>query len=620
MKNGKGKRQKVWVVSLILLLGVFAVIALGQFNRSIMAAESIRNEESLQSLADQASLMTERRLQSTLSVLETAAMALKTGENQNNETVISYLKDLAKTNRIERIGMSNIEGHTVTTKGTTLEIAHSQTFQETMKGKQHISTVYENSQDHTTGVVVSVPIFGDNKSIQGVLYGVILVEEFNIYVNSELDAGSESFVHIIDNQGNYIVKSDSPKCLSQGDKNYFTTLERLGVDTDEIEDVICEKKTIVRQVEKDGEVRLLFFAPMKINNWCVVTVLTGEQANYNVDYVRQIVLKLVLKLFLIVLVLMSIGYYLLSQERIFIKKLNRELLIKDKIFHIAVTAVGGYVFTYNMGTKKLEFMNQSKSADAMFPKEIEDFPNHIGEYFPENSVSYHTLENMVTLVENGGDDVTGEICIDFSGNVYYYRIKVASVIGGENPDDRLAIGALVDVTKDHQNEMFLKSQIGQDPLTKTYNRAAAIEKINEYLADGNQKNCAFYIIDLDNFKAVNDNLGHMMGDKALIDVAEIIRRHVRSRDIFCRLGGDEFVVFLENIPKHVIPRNVESLIRKLTLSYEADGKRETFSASVGIALSPADGTEFQTLYEKADKALYKVKKSGKNGYAMYEGE
>ena len=177
---------------------------------------------------------------------------------------------------------------------------------------------------------------------------------------------------------------------------------------------------------------------------------------------------------------------------------------------------------------------------------------------------------------------------------------------------------MVDVTEERQNEVFLKSQIGQDPLTKTYNRLAAVEKINEILSSNQRQACAFYIIDLDNFKAVNDTLGHMMGDRALIEVAEIIQRHVRAQDIVCRLGGDEFVVFLVDIPKRVIARNVESLIRKLTITYEADGKSETFSASVGIAIVPDAGTDFQTLYEKADKALYQVKKNGKKGYAIAE--
>ena len=90
------------------------------------------------------------------------------------------------------------------------------------------------------------------------------------------------------------------------------------------------------------------------------------------------------------------------------------------------------------------------------------------------------------------------------------------------------------------------------------------------------------------------------------------------RILYVAWGGDEFVVFLVDIPKRVIARNVESLIRKLTITYEADGKSEIFSASVGIAIVPDAGTDFQTLYEKADKALYQVKKNGKKGYAIAE--
>lgn len=610
------KNQRVWIWAFILLVVVFVFLSSWQFDTSMREAEGIRNEEQLQGLANQASLMAERRLQSAISVLQAAGRTIDQGTDMQSEETMKYLQEIAKENRMDRIGLVDPEGNVVTTNGITANTKDAEYFKEAMAGNAYISNVFLTKLSAKEGVTISVPVYGEENQVHGVIYGVYLVEEFNIYVNSELQTDSESFVHIIDDKGNYIVKSDSKKCLAKGDENYFDTLEGLGVDVQDVMRILDKKESVVRSVEKNGETRLLLFSPMQIKNWCVVTVLTGEAATENMEYSRKIVVELITKLLLIIAALICLGYYVLSKERIEIKALNHQLQVKDQIFRIAVRETGGFVFTYHLNTKKLEFMNESKS--VVFPQVIENLPEELGRCIPKESESYQTLMHLLALIEHGEKKVSGEFCLDVSGRLYYYQVKVTNITFEENGQERIAAGTLVDVTEERQNEVFLKSQIGQDPLTKTYNRLAAVEKINEILNSNQKQVCAFYIIDLDNFKAVNDTLGHMMGDRALIEVAEIIQRHVRAQDIVCRLGGDEFVVFLVDIPKRVIVRNVESLIRKLTITYEAEGKSETFSASVGIAIVPDAGTDFQTLYEKADKALYQVKKNGKKGYAIAE--
>ena len=102
-----------------------------------------------------------------------------------------------------------------------------------------------------------------------------------------------------------------------------------------------------------------------------------------------------------------------------------------------------------------------------------------------------------------------------------------------------------------------------------------------------------------------------------MDVANILKMHVRPDDIVCRLGGDEFIVFLVDMPTVAIDRNLTKMLEKMKLTYERNGKREDLSASVGIALAPKHGRDFQTLYEKADIALYDVKNNNKNGYKIY---
>lgn len=173
-----------------------------------------------------------------------------------------------------------------------------------------------------------------------------------------------------------------------------------------------------------------------------------------------------------------------------------------------------------------------------------------------------------------------------------------------------------DVTEEEE----LREKADKDPLTGLYNRSSAIEKIedclkNEEIYPGSVH--AYMIMDIDNFKTLNDTLGHQVGDKALQDVAGILTYHFRQYDIVCRLGGDEFLVFLKNIPEEVLDRNMDSLLRKLVLTYEAGGKSVQITVSAGIVVVPDSSMDFCEMYRRADEALYRVKHEKKNSFKIY---
>ena len=125
------------------------------------------------------------------------------------------------------------------------------------------------------------------------------------------------------------------------------------------------------------------------------------------------------------------------------------------------------------------------------------------------------------------------------------------------------------------------------------------------------------ILDLDNFKVLNDTLLHKTGDKALQDVAQILTTFFRKEDVVCRLGGDEFVVFLKNISCANVESKLSILMEKLRLTYTQEDKSVTISASAGFAVAPASGATFQELYTAADQALYQAKHGGKSTFRQF---
>ena len=158
----------------------------------------------------------------------------------------------------------------------------------------------------------------------------------------------------------------------------------------------------------------------------------------------------------------------------------------------------------------------------------------------------------------------------------------------------------------------------RDMMTGVFNKTSATNIIENELRISNDATHALFIIDIDNFKGINDNLGHAIGDKVLIDTAKIISGIFRDADIVSRFGGDEFVVFATHIKDMgFVNKKAAELCSALHLGYGEGENKQSISSSIGIACYPAHGHTYDELFEHADQALYKVKEKGKNGYAVY---
>lgn len=160
-----------------------------------------------------------------------------------------------------------------------------------------------------------------------------------------------------------------------------------------------------------------------------------------------------------------------------------------------------------------------------------------------------------------------------------------------------------------------------DPMTGLLNKSSSKAAIGELCG-----NCAgiLMVVDLDSFKSVNDIYGHAAGDRILVRFSEILQAVVRSSDIIGRLGGDEFIVFCRDVKEEIVIDKKSRFINRCILEAAKEFLGEDcaipLGASIGCALSPADGTDFQTLFDKADKALYEVKRNGKHGFHFFSAQ
>lgn len=162
-----------------------------------------------------------------------------------------------------------------------------------------------------------------------------------------------------------------------------------------------------------------------------------------------------------------------------------------------------------------------------------------------------------------------------------------------------------------------------DPVTGLHNRHYFKEKLETAVSEVMRygTSCAVLFIDLDDFKIVNDTLGHEAGDKLLILVAERLRDTLRSNDVICRIGGDEFAVILEHgVYADQAARVAFNIVRALSCSFCVDDHQVNIGASLGISLCPDHATDTVSLVRNADMAMYQAKGSGKNNYYLYVPE
>jgi diguanylate cyclase (GGDEF)-like protein/PAS domain S-box-containing protein len=183
--------------------------------------------------------------------------------------------------------------------------------------------------------------------------------------------------------------------------------------------------------------------------------------------------------------------------------------------------------------------------------------------------------------------------------------------------------AVIDITERKQAEARIAHMAHHDALTDLPNRVLFRVRMTEALAQRARTHSSFAVlcIDLDNFKLVNDTLGHPIGDRLLQAVAERIELVMRRGDTAARLGGDEFAVLVPDVKSpEEIAAYAEKLIEVVSEPYLIDGLAVSVGTTVGIAVAPGDGEDADRLLRNADLALYRAKADGKSTYRFFEME
>ncbi|MEG1442403.1 MAG: GGDEF domain-containing protein, partial [Oscillospiraceae bacterium] len=200
------------------------------------------------------------------------------------------------------------------------------------------------------------------------------------------------------------------------------------------------------------------------------------------------------------------------------------------------------------------------------------------------------------------------------------KIDLGIILDSEGKPMRL-VGYIVDISETKKENEMLKKQVKIDPLTGLYNKTATMILANSILEKEPEGRHSLIVLDIDNFKGVNDTLGHSFGDAVLVDVSAKLKAVFRSDDVVGRIGGDEFAILMKNVPdtNRVLKKAAEisGIFRQ---TYAGEKENYKISCSMGIVMVENKDERFKTLFLKADAALYQAKQNGKDMFVLYDSD
>ena len=212
------------------------------------------------------------------------------------------------------------------------------------------------------------------------------------------------------------------------------------------------------------------------------------------------------------------------------------------------------------------------------------------------------------------------------GEYVWYRLSGTLIKDKEGGAPLKLIGSLANVNEQIVHEQELKEMAETDLLSGLLNKVSMEKHITEWIKNASPNaEGAFYMLDLDNFKQVNDKIGHSAGDTAICDAANKINLVFSERDFIGRIGGDEFCVFL-TLPETMEHDKIDEIIAEkagvlnsiLRETYTSGDVAVHVTSSIGISLFPAQAGTYKELFKRADAALYHVKENGKNSFAIFD--
>lgn len=608
------KRVVGVIFSLFILACVFVILSILNFYRVLQQKEVILQEGVLHDLARFTSGYMDVKLEGYLSTLYGLADFILL-RDVRWETIHERLTTIISRQEFQHLGLSSLDGEVWATDGVgefTIDITGRGYWQELLDGKAVVTDAQDSLVTENQIFVVAVPITNREGKVVGIVHGAVSLNEFQGYEASRFEMESY-LVFVVDYTGSYILRDHKYPESWQHD-SIFDGMEDVdgGKGTTEFKQQLQEGLPVQTTATILGKEYILCFSPLSINKWYTVVLMPKDEINKHIEVLLDDDINILMLCIIIPLILLCVAFFYIIRKKIKTER-NKEYQLREKLF----SDIEGFIQA-DLNEDRVVYCSQSlglPSVSMPFSHLIDLYiHSRVDEVYQERLGRILTIDNLMEMNAQGIGRISQEYkAKDKNEKLRWFQCDI-HIESGVDSEPNVLYFILRNIDEKKKMEAALKTKAERDSLTGLYNRSTATDLINVFLhlnTHSPKVNHAFIILDLDNFKVLNDTLLHKTGDKALQDVAGILTNFFRKEDIVCRLGGDEFVVFLKHIAHENIEKKMMRLMKELHLVYTQGDKSVSISASAGVAIAPANGTTFRDLYVAADRALYQAKQAGK---------
>jgi len=539
-------------------------------------------------------------------------------KNERNK-IINKLNEISCFSKFSTVVLIDKEGFSIGNQGESFaDLTFRDYFKDTVKLKkpQVSNEVFLDSKG-IPSVVLTCPVFVDD-NVPRILAGTINVNEIDSLFG-EKGLNTQVCFYLIKKSGDIVFGSSSKNRLCY-EKNFFYFINLTAqIDKRQIvklyNDIREDKSGIIYYGNKDKK-SICAYTPFKLNDCYILSVVPQDFFKARQRDLARNTFFLILIISVIVIMFVISLYLSLKQ--------NEAVTRDNEIINYAFSKNKSMIFEFDYG-KKLITLTGDYSFVTGSNKNIYkfDFIDFLAQkVHSDDIVSISLFRKSVLSIH---EDYSAELRLRCMDNQYnWFKITTLTIYNEEHKVIK-CITTFENVNQQIQREQELRYKAEYDSLSGLLNKGAFETKVSKLLNDEDHKICALFIIDLDNFKTINDTLGHAMGDAAIRDTAKKISLIFSIKDFLGRIGGDEFCVFtvFDNTLSEadcykLIREKAQSLCEIINEMYFNEEKYVEISASIGIALYPYHGKSFDELFHHADNALYNVKHTVKNNYKVYE--
>lgn len=479
-------------------------------------------------------------------------------------------------------------------------------------GKAVISDIYYSEKlDGHYVFAIAMPVV-ENEKICGILRTRIYVDLFTQFTQQPAMFNSIRTL-IINTDGDILYSNTALEYENINTENLYSSMISGSISpdiTEEIQTKLQSEDMAAVHFSGNGKDYFMNGYSIGYNDWYIVNfVRSPDVLIHSNSILKSVVYTGLILIGLTAFIGALIIYMLLRQKHRLDLEQQRYLALSQ--FTDTV------LFEYDCEKDTLIFTPNAQDTLRLDKLEIKDFGNTDIHGFLIHPDDWTTVEQILTPVPDQTENESKIYALEVrlksrSGDYNWYSCQYRYLTDRYGRIVKL-IGKLADINSHRTREQELLEKTQKDVLTDTYNKSG--EEIIRQLLMKNSSGILF-MLDLDNFKEINDTYGHTAGDRLLLNTGRLLNNIFRSGDVVARLGGDEFAVFIPHITSMDVARKKARLILlklgRQNIPELADAK---ITASIGIAIAPRHGTSFEQLYLAADKAMY----TAKNKYAHQGG-